>query len=110
MASPMPWAPPVTIATLSFSFPWSFIVCSCGSAARNSLARDGAMQELAAVAQPFLVDAVADAGGDMPFGRHVERGERAGRLEQGLHRDQVVGLTMHQQHRRARRDLGRQLI
>ncbi len=42
------------------------------------------------MAQAFLVDAVADAGRDVPFGRHVERGEPLRGLKQRLHRNEVV--------------------
>ena len=53
-------------------------------------------QEFAAMAQAFAVDAVADAGRQMPLGRHVEGGEPLGRLEQRLRPDQVVAVAMHQ--------------
>jgi hypothetical protein len=42
---------------------------------------ESAGQELAALAQPFLVDAVADAFRQVPFDRHVERGQRLRALE-----------------------------
>ena len=46
-------------------------------------------EKLAALAQAFLVDAVADAGRDVPFGRNAERGEALRGVKQRLHRDQM---------------------
>ena len=59
-------------------------------------------QKLAAVAQAFLVDAVADAGRDVPFDRHLQRGQPLRGVEQRLHRDELVLVAMDQQHRRPR--------
>ena len=42
---------------------------------------ESAGEERAAVAQPLLVDAVADALRQMPFDRHVQRRERLRALE-----------------------------
>ena len=42
------------------------------------------------MAQAFLIDAVADAGGEVPFNRHFERCERIRRLKQRIDRDAVV--------------------
>ena len=53
------------------------------------------------MAQAFGVDAVADAGGEVPFNRHFERGQGLCRLEQCLRRDQVIAIAVNQQHRRA---------
>src|SRR5580704_1727818 len=63
-------------------------------------------QKFAAMAQAFAVDAMADAGRQMPLGRHVEGGQPLGRLEQRLRRDQVVAVAVHQQHRWPRFDFG----
>src|SRR5258708_32123451 len=57
-------------------------------------------QELAAMAQALLVDAVADARRHVPFHRHFQRGQVLRALEQRLWRDQLVLVAMHQQHRR----------
>ena len=77
------------------------------SAART-LTRGGksARQKFAAVAQAFGVDAVADAGGQMPLDRHAERGQPLRRLEQRLRRNELVAIAVDEQHRRARFDLG----
>ena len=57
------------------------------------------------MAQALCVDTVADAGGEMPFDRHADRGEALRGLEQRLRRNEVVLVAMHQEHRRARFDL-----
>src|SRR4029450_264993 len=62
-------------------------------------------EKLAAMAQPFLVDAVADAIGEVPFDRHAQRDEPARCMKQRLRRYQVVAVAMHEQDRRARSDL-----
>ena len=53
-----------------------------------------ACDELAALAQAFLIDAVANSGRDVPFGRDAERGERLGRVEHRLYWDQFIGIAM----------------
>jgi hypothetical protein len=53
-------------------------------------------QEFAAMAQPFGVDAVTDAGGHMPFDRHAERREVLRCLEQRLRRNEIVLVAVHQ--------------
>ena len=68
--------------------------------------RNEPRQEFAAVAQAFLVDAVADAGGNVPFDRDIERGQRLGGMEQGLRRDQIVAVAVDQQNRRPGANLG----
>ena len=67
-------------------------------------------QKLAALAQAFLVDAVADAGRDVPFGRYVERGQPLRGVEQRLHRDELVLVAVDQQHRRLAADLGGEFV
>ena len=57
------------------------------------------------MAQPFAVDAVADALREVPFGRHAQLRKRLRRMKQGLRRDDIVGVAMDQQYRRSRRDL-----
>ena len=57
-------------------------------------------QKFAAMAQPFRVDAVTDAGGHVPFDRDAERGQALRRLEQRLRRNEIILVAMHQQHRR----------
>ena len=47
-------------------------------------ARTAGAQKLAAVAQAFLVDAVADAVRHVPLDRHAERGKPARGVEQRL--------------------------
>src|SRR5664280_606634 len=51
-------------------------------------------QKLPALAQAFLVDAVADAGRDVPFGRDVQGGEPLRGLEKRRHRDEFVRSAM----------------
>ena len=68
---------------------------------------EGAHQEFAAMAQPFLVDAVADALRQVPLDRKAKRGEPARGMKQRLRRDEIVAVAMHEQDRRARFDLGR---
>ena len=48
------------------------------------------------MAEAFAVDAVADAGGQMPLDRHAERGEVLGRLKQRLRRNEVVLIAVDQ--------------
>src|SRR5262249_30512811 len=60
---------------------------------RSTHGPEPARQELAAVAQPLAVDAVADPGGEMPLGRHPERGKPLGRLKQCLRRDEVIAIA-----------------
>src|SRR5258708_27771154 len=69
-----------------------------------------ARDEFAAMAQAFLVDAVADAGGDVPFRRHPEPRQPVGGMEQRLNRNELVAVAMQQQDRRARFDLGGELF
>ena len=57
------------------------------------------------MAKPLGVDAVAETGGQMPFGRHAERGEFLRRLEKRLRWDEFVAVAVDQQHRRTRSDL-----
>jgi len=45
------------------------------------------------VAQALAVDAVADAGREMPFRRNVQRGEALRRLKQSLRRNEVVAIA-----------------
>src|SRR6516225_10530710 len=81
--------------------------CAIAASARR---RQAAGEKLAAVAQSVLIDAVADAVGDMPFDRDAERGEPAGGMEQCLRRDQIIAVAVHEQYRRTRLDLGRELF
>ena len=67
-----------------------------------SAARQIARQEFAAVAKPFGVDAVAEAGGQVPFHRHIERREPLRRLKQRLRWNEFVGFAVNQKHRRPR--------
>src|SRR5499427_6267760 len=78
--------------------------------AASARRRQAAGEKLAAVAQPVLIDAVADAVGYVPFDRDAERGEPAGGMEQRLRRDEIVAVAVHEQYRRARLDLGRELF
>src|SRR5262245_34470214 len=61
-------------------------------------------EEFAAVAEPLLVDAVADPGRHVPLGGNLQRRQILRALEQRLGRDQLVLVAMHQQHRRAALD------
>src|SRR5262245_21631721 len=54
---------------------------------RSSRARERALEELAAMAQAFLIDAVADAFREMPLHRDAERGKPARGLEHRLRRN-----------------------
>ena len=63
-------------------------------------------EEIAALAQAFVIDSVAETRRNMPFGRDLERGQRLRGVHQRLHRDEVVRITMHQQDRRAGAHLG----
>ena len=81
-----------------------------GGRRQRIAAGSAARQELAAVAQALLVDAVADAVRDVPLDRHAERGQPAGGMKQRLRRDEVVLIAVDQQHRRARTDFGRELV
>ena len=76
---------------------------------KSARGREPSRDEFAAVAQPLLIDAVADAGGHVPLDRDVERGEPARGLEQRLHRNEIVAVAMDEQDRRARLDLGGEL-
>ena len=58
-------------------------------------------QEFTAVSQAFLVDAMANPGRHVPFGRDFEGGEILGGQEQRLRRDKIVAVAMHQEDRRA---------
>ena len=53
------------------------------------------------MAQPFGVDAVPDTGRQVPFGRYAERGETLRGLKQGLRRNEIVLIAVHQEHRRS---------
>ena len=61
--------------------------------------------------EPALVDAVADAEGNVPLAGQVGLGERAGGIEQRVERDDIVGIAVHEQKRgrRALRVAGRRL-
>src|ERR1043166_1047073 len=100
----MPCAPPVTTAILFRSF-MGHSRCRTSSAQRR-LPRCGAREELAAVAQAFLVDAVTDSLRNMPLHRHFERAEVVGGEEQRLRRGQVVAIAVDEQDWRLRLDLG----
>ena len=52
-----------------------------GRRPRSGSPPESAGQELAALAQPFLINAVADALRQVPFDRHFERGQRLRALE-----------------------------
>src|SRR5215468_3670913 len=58
--------------------------------------RERAFEELAAMAQAFLVDTVADAFGEMPLHRNTERGKPARGLEHRLRWNEIVAVAMHQ--------------
>jgi hypothetical protein len=63
-------------------------------------------QKLAAVAQPFIVNAVTDPCREMPLGRNIKRRQSLRRLKQRLRRNEIVAIAVHQKNRRARFDLG----
>ena len=56
------------------------------------------------MAEAFGIDAVADTRRKMPLDRDVKRGERLRRHEQGLCRNEIVALAVHQEDRRAGAD------
>ena len=97
---------------LSFHHPFSYCMRAAGIDGRGSIAGDARSalshgglrrppgEELAAVAQPFLVDAVADARGQVPLNRHAERGEAARCLEQRLCGDEFILVAVDEQDRR----------
>ena len=59
------------------------------------------------MAQPLLVDAVAQARRQMPFRRNVEGSQVLGRQEQRLRRDEVVAVAVNQKDGRVHLDLAR---
>src|SRR5262249_38443003 len=71
-------------------------------------ARECAPEKLAAMPEAFLVDAVADAFGEMPLRRNAKRSQPARCLEQRLGWNEVVAVAVHKQNWRARLDLGRE--
>src|SRR5580704_2510669 len=83
---------------------------SLSSASNQRGARHSARQKLSAVAQTFLIDAMADAVRDVPFARHFELGETSRRSKQGLYRNKLVAVAMDEQDRRARHDPGYKLF
>ena len=46
------------------------------------------------MAQAFRINAVADSRRDVPFDRHLQCGQPLRRMQQGLHRDELVLVTM----------------
>ena len=66
--------------------------------------------KFAAVAQAFLVDAVADAGRNVPFRRHLQRGQPLRGMEYRLHRDELILVAVNQQHRRPAADLAGECV
>src|SRR5207253_8335399 len=58
--------------------------------ARSGDGSQAAREKLAAVAQAFGIDAVADALGQVPLDRQPQRGEALRGLKQGLGRNEVV--------------------
>ena len=73
---------------------------------RYAAAGKSSRQKLPAMAQAFGVDAVADAGRQMPFDGDAKRGKTLHCLEQSCRRDQIVAVAVNKQHRRARFYLG----
>src|SRR5215472_13418830 len=67
-------------------------------------------QKFAAVPETLAVDAVADAGREMPLNRNVERGQTLRCLKQRLRRNEVVAIAVDQQDRRTGFDLGGKLF
>jgi beta-glucosidase-like glycosyl hydrolase len=63
-------------------------------------------QKFAAMTEPFLVDAMADSGGEVPLNRNIERSQTLRRLKQSLRRNEVVAIAMDQENGRAGFDLG----
>jgi hypothetical protein len=55
-----------------------------------------ARQKFAAMAQPFLVDAVADALREVPLDRDAERGETVPGMSERLRRDEIVLIAVDQ--------------
>ena len=51
-------------------------------------------QKLPALAEAFLIDAVADARRDVPLGWDVERSEPLRGVEQRLHRDEFIPIAV----------------
>lgn len=76
----------------------------------RAAALESVLQETAGEIEPGLVDAVGQAGPDMPLDGHLKAPEDVARLVESLDRNDVVAVTVNEQHGAARNDVGGEVL